>query len=118
MKKFKTIQVGSLAYEVWFASDEEVPELKGSNGVTLLRDCRIYLDKELENNQPRLRDTLIHELLHAAWETCGATHFIENYSGLRTVKAKNQFEETLVRMQTSHLIAALDSAGLLVKRVK
>lgn len=100
-----TLKICGLEYRVVYATTEEVPELAGREGWTVPSANTIYIRSNLPPS--RLRDTLVHEVLHAFFEASGVGSFISD----RVRGDYDKFEETLIRLIVQPLLRLVEENG-------
>lgn len=100
-----SLKICGLEYKVVFATSEEVPELLGKEGFTSCTTNTIYVHAHLP--QSRMRDTLVHEVLHAFLEASGIGSFLSD----RVRGDYEKTEETLVRLMVPSLLRLVDENG-------
>lgn len=104
------IDVNGLAYQVVLC-DKDAPVLEGGEGMTDYLDSVIWLRES--DNKARLRDALVHEILHACFEASGASYLLASHLRKRARAEPGEVEEQLIRALAPSLITALRSARLL-----
>lgn len=109
MKYLCAIDVNGLSYRV-FVCSPDAECLEGNEGIADYTAGVIWLR---DTNPSRLRDTLVHEILHACMDASGVSHLLDSLISKRTKTTVREAEELIVRALTPCLITALRSANLL-----
>ncbi len=114
MREAKRLTICGLTYRVVFATVDEVHHLEDSDGLTSLGTNTIYVRAGMPES--RMRDALLHEVLHAFLESSGVGSFLkDNFRG--EVDAFERFEETLIRLVVPSIIRLVDDNGANLLRV-
>lgn len=101
-KKQSKIRVCGIWYEIVSMSEEDEPQLEGAEGLCDHKNCRIVLKTGIDQN--RVKDTLVHEILHALINESGVRNELETLAH----KDAGEVEERIVRMLTPHLCDLLE----------
>lgn len=105
--------IGGIKYKVFLGTEKDQPELAGKlYGVTLPRDCEIWINAE--DGEEARRDTWLHEHLHAILDAYGIRYTLRSQLGITGDKWE-EFEEELVRLLTPALRQTL---GITVPRMR
>lgn len=101
----RKLKICGLEYDVIFATAAEDPRLVDNEGFTDASACKIYVRSTLSPS--RMRDTLLHEIVHAFVEASGLCGFLQ-----ASVRGNyDRFEEALVRLVTPSLLRFVDDNG-------
>jgi Zn-dependent peptidase ImmA (M78 family) len=101
----QVVQICGLEYQLVVATAAEVPELLENEGWTSCVTNTIYVRANMPPT--RLRDTVVHELLHAFLEASGVGSFLSD----RVQGDYDAFEEVLVRLLTPMILRLVDDNG-------
>lgn len=101
-----SLQICGLEYRVVFASSDEVPLLREKEGMTAFDTNTIYVRSGMPLS--RMRDTLVHEVMHAFLESSGVGYFLQD-----SVKVEDfeKFEETLIRLLVPSVLRLVEENG-------
>ena len=110
VRHWLAIDVNGLAYQVVLC-DKDAPILEGGEGMTDYTEGVIWL--QATENKSRLRDTLVHEILHACFEASGASYLLASHLRKRARAEPGEVEEQLIRTIAPAIVTALRSARLL-----
>ncbi len=97
-----------MSYRVVYATPEEVPDLAENEGCCCKSLNTIYIRAGMPPS--RMRDTLVHEVLHAFLEASGIGSFLASASNLKG-DGYDVFEETFVRLVTPSVIRLISDNG-------
>lgn len=109
MKQLATLNVCGMTYRVMLASSIERPALEESEGECDADEGVIYLRASLARNRTRLRDTLIHELVHAFVDATGLAYVLKGK--LKESRDWEDVEETIARVATPHIVQLVEANG-------
>lgn len=108
LREVRRLSICGLEYRVVFASAVEVPALADNEGWTSTETNTIYLDASVPRT--RLRDALVHEVLHAVLEASGLGSLLAT-ALKQSSQAYEDFEETLVRLAVPHVLRLIEENG-------
>lgn len=106
-----TLPFGPNIWRVYLGYPDECPQLDGHEGVTVHRECVIYIDRTLEPS--RIVGVLGHELIHAALTNLNLEASAALYGCEESEEATRKAEERVAVAIGANLIDALQRAGLL-----
>lgn len=114
MREARKLTICGLTYRVVFATAEEVHHLEDSDGFVSMVTNTIYVKAGMPES--RMRDALIHEVMHAFLESSGVGSFMkDNFRG--DDEAFLRFEETFIRLTVPSIIRLVDDNGPSLLRV-
>lgn len=109
MKKVGVVSLGGQDYDVVLCKPEEAgsPVTEDVAGVCAQKEQKIYLNSDYERKS--LRGTLVHEATHGIVNESGAINYLAEKLKLNPQgEEMGVIEETLVRILSPHIAAAID----------
>lgn len=104
MKIVGHVDICGFDYSICLASSKEVSELQNADGWCDWENCRIYLRNNL--SKKRLKDTLMHEILHAIFESSGISGQLLLLKN-KDFDAAEELEELIIRMLTPNMLLVM-----------
>jgi hypothetical protein len=114
MVEAKSLTICGLTYRVVFARADEVHHLEDSDGFASFSTNTIYVRAGMPES--RMRDALIHEVMHAFLESSGVGSFMKD-SFRGDDAAFERFEETFIRLVVPSVIRLIEDNGPSLMRV-
>lgn len=114
MREARKLTICGLTYRVVFATAEEVHHLEDSDGFVSMGTNTIFVKAGMPES--RMRDALLHEVMHAFLESSGVGSFMrDNFRG--DSDSFERFEETFIRLVVPSIIRLVDDNGPSLMRV-
>lgn len=108
MQAVKRLTICGLEYRVVYATPDEVPELADNEGICRASVNTIYLRRNAPPS--RMRDALLHEVLHAFLEASGVGAYLsQSFKG--STEEFESHEETLIRLVVPSLLRLVEDNG-------